>query len=203
MKMNLRVNLILDKEIRSAAPVSIRMVLISLSILVAGIFIIVFGIKLFELAEAERQASQAETVLSDLSRRQSEEKEREKVLSEITAYGKEFDFWLSREHNWADKIYEIARLTPETVQIERFSLQKSTAEQNGKLARNARFTLNCRIEADPPEPVIRQFHNALASLSGDRESTPENFRPIVDASGVPTHYTFRINMRFRDPEGEE
>ncbi len=198
--MTLRVNLILEHERRSAALVSLNAVVFALGLLIVGGLGLAIGQKMIRIRDLNRQHTEIQNVMTELIQREKEEKQRDSLLAEVEAYDEELSFWLRARPRWSQTLYAIAQKTPGSIQIERLRLQESTLTREGRLGRVAQMALQSRVETETPEKVIGAFHMALARLSGDMDSAPEDFQPLAGAPGRAPSHGFRLNLRFSAAE---
>lgn len=163
---SLRVDVILETELRSASPVDVKFIAktvggLLLALLAGGVVYYVWGARTAERRLADIKGEWETT--SRVEQRVRQDKNDLRLLTEIVA---EIEGWKNSRILWHQHLADFQALVPPNIQITSFQLEEQVPMMGKNAARVFSLNLQGRAEGDNPRRTVDGFLDALRHGSG-------------------------------------
>lgn len=123
--MNLRVNLILEHEKRSASKLTLKFILVVITILAIIVVIFPIGKTVYTLAISTKESSHLKYTFENLKPQQEKAVYLRKLLAEYKDMIDEIEGWYSTKINWQEILAEIQKICPTNIQFTSLNITHS------------------------------------------------------------------------------
>jgi hypothetical protein len=185
--MNLRVDLILETEQRSASVVNAKGLIRIVSIVVPLIIVVIIGLVTSRMISLSNSLNALEAELKDkVPKKEAAIKYREEVGKNRQTLD-ELEGWRKSRVNWAEQLLNIQTLIPSEIQLTNLRINHAIDTTAGNMVRNFSFTMKGKALGEAARTnveMLGEIEKNPALTNAMKEATVVNYSKNED-QGAP------------------